>query len=235
MKIGMFSDSHYSSAELLGGIRRNNQSLRKIKEAYQYFAENQCDLVICLGDVIDQERDHQLEILHLQDIADVMKAYRDKMRTIVLMGNHDGFTFRVDDYYRILGEDCRPETISADGKTLLFLDACYFKNGKHYAPGDSDWTDTYYPHTDELSEQLSALSDSTVYVFMHQNIDPTVSKEHRLFNDALLREMFEKSGVVNTVFQGHYHPGNETEVNGIRYIAFPAMCENEACYFIHEL
>jgi manganese-dependent ADP-ribose/CDP-alcohol diphosphatase len=39
--------------------------------------------------------------------------------------------------------------------------------------------------------------------------------------------MLAASGKVKTVFQGHYHPGHENELNGIRYITLPAMCEGE--------
>ena len=50
----MFSDAHYSSAASTG-LRLNNQSLRKIREAYACFAEQGCELVVCLGDLIDTE------------------------------------------------------------------------------------------------------------------------------------------------------------------------------------
>ena len=53
MKIGLFSDSHYSSAEVTCQRRFNNQSLRKIREAMAAFQD--CDLVISLGDLTDVE------------------------------------------------------------------------------------------------------------------------------------------------------------------------------------
>ena len=47
-----------------------------------------------------------------------------------------------------------------------------------------------------------------------------------------MREIFEKSGKVKSVFQGHYHKGAENETGGIKYITLKAMCENEKAYYI---
>ena len=55
MKIGLYSDSHYSSAALTCEVRRNNQSLRKLEEAYRFFEKEGCRLAVCLGDLIDTE------------------------------------------------------------------------------------------------------------------------------------------------------------------------------------
>lgn len=43
------------------------------------------------------------------------------------------------------------------------------------------------------------------------------------------------SGVVHTVFQGHYHPGATSRYHGTDYLTLPAMCENEGCHFVFEL
>lgn len=232
MKLGFFTDSHYSTAELTDGNRFNNQSLRKIKEAYTFFEREKCDLVICLGDLIDHEASHDQEITNLTEVADVVKA--SPLRTIVVMGNHDGFSFEVDEFYQILGEACRPCSINIEGKHLIFLDTCYFKNGAHYMPGDTDWTDTFYPHADALKKQLSTLFGDT-YLFMHQNIDPSTPANHQVYNGAELREIIESEKNVKGVFQGHYHLGQESEYHGISYTSFRAMCQYEDAFWTIEL
>ena len=231
MKIGIFTDSHYSSKEITCECRLNNQSLRKIEEAYEYFERNGCDLVICLGDLIDTEDTVEKEIENLSLISQIIK--KSPLRTISLMGNHDAFVLTVEQFYSVLGID-PPKSICVDGRNLIFLDACYFKNGKHYAPGDWNWKDIYYPFADELKEELKSLAEP-VYIFIHQDIDPDIREDHNLSNDEEIFKIIEESGVVKAVFQGHYHPGKETVHNGIRYIALPAMCENEAAYRIFEL
>ena len=148
------------------------------------------------------------------------------------MGNHDAFTFVPQEFYRILGMDA-PSTIETGGKKLLFLDACYFKSGVHYMPGDSDWTDTFYPHVKELEAELN--SKQEIYIFIHQNLDTNIHESHLLHNAEQINEMLACSGNVKAVYQGHYHPGDRNMLGGIEYVAFPAMCENEDAVYILEI
>ena len=232
MKIGIFTDSHYSSAEKTCGKRYNSKSLAKMKEAFNEFSEKQCDLVIFLGDLTDTEATHQKEVQNIKEISGVLNA--QDMKIIVLMGNHDAFTFTPDDFYQTLGEKYRPENILQNGLNLIFLDACHFKNGNHYQPGDTDWTDTFYPDTNGLKEILSSVSGNT-YIFMHQNIDPDIRADHCLYNAEEVRHILEQSGKVKGVFRGHFHTGNASEYNGISYKTYPAMCETENGWFVAEL
>ncbi len=230
MKIGFFTDSHYSSQKITCGNRYNNKSLEKIKQAYKFFEKEKCDIVVCLGDLIDKEDSHQKEIENLKEVAEVIK--NSPLKTICLMGNHDAFTFTRDEFYEILGTE-KPKNIIFDNKALLFLDACYFKSGIHYMPGDSDWTDTFYPHLKELEQDLASSRD--VYLFLHQNIDLNIREDHRLYNSEELNELLKKNGGVKTVYQGHYHFGEESFYNDIRFKTFPAMCEKDEAYFIEEI
>ena len=232
LKIGVFTDSHFSSKEVTCGNRYNNLSLKKINAAFKYFLEEKCDLVICLGDLIDKEDEHTKEIDNLKKISEDLSKYH--LRTYVLMGNHDAFAFDEDEFYDILGEQYRPVNEYACNKNLIFIDACYFKNGNHYRRGDSDWTDTYYPKTNELETLLTDVTGNT-YIFMHQNIDPAIREDHRLFNADDVRVILEKSNKVKMVIQGHYHPGHKSEFNKILYVAYPAMCENESAYYVMEI
>lgn len=229
MKIGLFTDSHYSSAPLTCGNRLNNQSLRKIGEAMSVFADEKCDLVIILGDVTDTEPSRDKEEANLRQIAQVLDA--SGMDIICMMGNHDAFVFTPEDFYCILGQKYRPRPLARDGVNLLFLDACYFKTGVHYGPGDHDWTDTFYPHTEQLRQEL-ARCEGSVYVFVHQNIDPQVRADHCLHNAAQVREIIEESGKVKAVYQGHYHWGHRLVHNGVEYVTLAAMCENENAWRI---
>ena len=210
MKIGLFTDSHYSSSPVTCGNRLNNQSLRKIEEAMNAFVKERCDLVIILGDVTDTEPTREQEKQNLRQIAQVL----------------DDSGLKV---YGLIGEAYRPRLVRAEGVNLIFLDACYFHTGVHYAPGDTDWTDAFYPHTAELQNALSQLMGDT-YVFMHQNVDPEVRKDHCLCNAEQVRLLLETAGNVKAVYQGHYHAGHECCCNGIAYITLPAMCQNEGAY-----
>ena len=231
MKLGIFTDSHYSSQEITCGNRYNSKSLEKIKQAYHFFEEEKCDLVVCLGDLIDKETSHEKETKNLTEIAKVINE--SPLKSICLMGNHDAFAFTQNEFYEILGHNY-PENIEINGKTLIFIDACYLKNGNHYMPGDSDWTDTFYPHTQDLKKQLDEATGD-VYIFIHQNIDPNIREDHRLYNSEEINLILQKSEKIKAVYQGHYHPGTQSIHSRIKYITFPAMCENEFSYFIEEI
>jgi len=231
MKIGIFTDSHYSSRELSCGCRYNSLSLRKIKEAYSRFESEGCELIICLGDLIDTEATVEMEKENLRQIARVINA--SPIRTVCLMGNHDAFVLRAEEFYGILGLS-EPNDMHLGEKSLIFLDACYFKSGKHYAPGDSDWTDTYLPGEEELRKRLAEAKGDT-YIFIHQNIDSTVPNDHRLYNADRLIEIIGQCKKVKAVFQGHYHKGSDATLSGVRYITLPAMCEGEDRYLIKEI
>ena len=49
MKIGLYTDSHYSSQEVTCGCRYNSRSLDKIRAAYDFFERSSCDFlrIIC--------------------------------------------------------------------------------------------------------------------------------------------------------------------------------------------
>ena len=231
MKIGIFTDSHYSSAEITCGRRYNNRSLRKIKDAYDFFEKEKCDLVVCLGDLIDTESSVEKEIQNLEEIAKIIKD--SAIPTVCLMGNHDAFALERENFYEILGIPSAEE-LSFAGRRLIFLDACHFKSGRHYLPGDSDWTDCFLPSENDFKAKLDCITEDT-YIFIHQNIDPAVKSNHRIFNADKIFGFINESGAVKCVFQGHYHPGCESEYNGVRYITLPAMCENENAFRVYEI
>ena len=65
--------------------------------------------------------------------------------------------------------------------------------------------------------------------------DSQIRHDRRLLNEGELLQIIEESGHVNTVYQGHDHRGRETAQNGVKYVTFPAMCENEDCCFVMDL
>lgn len=232
MRLGIFTDPHYSTQDVTCGVRNNSKSLDKICEAYRLFERLNCDHAVCLGDLTDSEDSHEKEIENLKEIKSVISSF--SVPTVCLMGNHDAFSFTKDEFYGILGEDFIPADHVIGGKKLLFLDACYFKSGTQYMPGDSDWSDSYYPFEDNLKETVSSGKED-IFVFIHQNLDPSAPEPFRIFNEKSVNSILSECGKVKAVFQGHYHPGLVNEVNGIRYVTFPAMCEHEGAYFTEDI
>ena len=229
MKLGIFTDPHYSSAALTCGRRYNSRSLDKIRAALAEFSRAGCAMAVCLGDLIDREDDHAKEAANLGAVAAEIAA--SGLRVIVVMGNHDGFCFTPDEFYAILGEACRPRTMALDGRTLVFADACHYAAGGHYRPdGSHDWTDTFLPES-ELAALAEALRNAeAAHVFLHQNVDAAIREDHRVGNAAAARALLDAPNVIG-VHQGHYHPGCE---NG-KYHTYPAMCERDDAAFVVEI
>ena len=230
MKIGLFADAHYSSQELTCGKRRNNLSLGKLREGYAFFAEQNCGLCISLGDLIDKNDSHADDVRHLEEVRAVIAS--SGIETVCLMGNHDAFTFKKEEYYRILG-GCEPTDRLIDGKRLIFLDSCYFHTGERYTPAGGDWTDCFLPGENAFLSRLSESEEDAV-VFLHHDIDPAVPEDHRLFNADALFAGIRDSEKVKIVFQGHYHPGMQSHCGDVRYITLPAVCENDDAFFVFD-
>ena len=127
MKIGLYSDPHYSSHELTGGNRYNNRSLDKMKAAYADFEAAGCDLIVCLGDLTDTEDTREREEQNMEQIAALFAAC--PIPTVCVMGNHDAYVFEPEDFYALLG-GCEPLDWIAEGKTLMFLSATFFLTTK---------------------------------------------------------------------------------------------------------
>jgi alkaline phosphatase len=227
MKIGIFTDCHYSSAQLTCGNRRNSRSLEKIQRTAD--ALSRCDLVICLGDLIDCDETREKTIENLKCVSSIIRSIPAPF--ICVLGNHDLYAFEKDQFKLITGFTLAPYTIQKEGKTLIFLDACFQSNGKPYSPyGNWDWTDAGLTDISLLGQELECAQEP-VYIFLHQNIDPNVEKRHIIRHADRIRALLEKSGKVKAVIQGHYHEGMESVINGIPYITLPAMCTLEEGYY----
>ncbi|MBQ7322057.1 MAG: metallophosphoesterase [Clostridia bacterium] len=234
MKLGLFTDPHYCDQDVTCRTRRPVLSYGKIREAMETFVREKVDFVLCLGDIIDKCDDPQVNIEKTREIADLIHSYA--LPFYSLMGNHDANVFTQREFNELVNRHSFPSPVSITvcGKELILLDANYNDDGSSYAPGEVNWKNTYIPE-EQLRTREQKLNDPTVteaYVFMHQNLDPEVQQDHIVHNAEAVRKMIRASGKVKAVFQGHYHKGHETIIDGIPYHTLPAMCEGEENRFI---
>ena len=224
MKIGLFADPHDSTKAVSCVTRRPSLSWGKIQRAMEAFEA--ADLVVCLGDLTDDCEDPRDNAPRLKALSGMIRSYGKPFYS--LMGNHDCNVF-TREAFDTLGGSRPPFSLTMDGKALIFLDANYTREGKPYAPGTVDWTDTAIPgdQLDQLRQTLEAPEVTDAFIFVHQNLDPNVQWQHIIANHAEVREILEASGKVRRVIQGHYHPGRDSVINGIEYHTLPAMCEGE--------
>lgn len=230
MKIGLYSDPHYSSQEITCGNRYNSRSLDKMKAAYRDFEAAGCDLIVCLGDLTDTDESKEKEIENMRQIAVLFATC--PIPTVCVMGNHDAYVFESEEFYALLG-GCEPLDFLTEGGTLIFLDANHNPDGSVYHPHAFHWDECYLP-TEGLAERLAA-AEGDVTVFLHQDLDEGCPADHRPVNAAEVRRILRDSGKVKTVYQGHFHWGADTEEDGVRYVTLPAMCCYDNTHRIIEL
>ena len=228
MKLGLFSDPHYCPKDVTCGTRRPALSFGKIREAMEAFRAAEVDLVVCLGDLVDECGTTEENIAAAEALSAMIRSFG--IPVFCVPGNHDYQNFTRVEFDRYTGGMCAPSVYRAEnGKTLIFLDANCADDGTVYRRDALDWTNAYLTEEqrDILQSALASEETAEAVIFLHQNLDPEVEYHHIVRNAAEVREILRSSGKVKRVIQGHYHPGKESVVDGIPYRTLPAMCEGE--------
>lgn len=229
MKIGLFTDPHYSD-KAASSTRLHSLSYEKIQNAMKYFKENEVELVICLGDLTDDCVDINDNPKALEKLTKMINSYGIKFYS--LMGNHDCHSFTKEEFDELTNSAYPPFKIETDNAVLIFLDCNYSDNGEKYKVREVDWTNTFLPNEQisRLKEALDTTKDK--YIFLHQNLDNDVEDHHIVHNAEDIRRILEKASV-KLVIQGHYHLGHDNRINGVDYHTLAAMCEGyQNCYEI---
>jgi alkaline phosphatase len=107
---------------------------------------------------------------------------------------------------------------------FIVLDSCFRSDGMPYGRKNFEWTDPNIPaaELEWLKADLNSTTKKTV-VFAHQRLD--VSNHYGVKNADSVRKVFEESGRVLAVFQGHSHKNDHNEIGGIHYCTLVAMVE----------
>ncbi len=228
MKIGLFTDTHYSDKTEPSTNRYHARSYEKVKAAMEYFKKNGAELVICLGDLTDDCINIRDNKKALRTISELIKSYEIPFYS--LMGNHDYLSFTRKEFNNIT-RAYPPFTHGFERSILVFLDCNYEDNGKIYKKRNIDWTNTYLPKNQfKMLKNVIETEKREIYIFSHQNLDTEIDKNHIVRNANEVIALL-KRGNVKAVIQGHYHGGHDTEINGIKFHTLKATCENEDGYY----
>ncbi len=226
LKIGLIADPHYST-ETQTGSRYPTRSLGRIEAAAEAFRSAGVSLILCLGDMINDDGGCNEE--NLRRICRPLLL--TGIECLLVQGNHDRELFTSEQLAELSGMTAAPFCAVRGGVRMITLDANYNTGGTPYRLRDIDWTDSLLPE-----DQLAFLRDSLAagpedaYIFIHQCLDPNAEAHHILKNASEVRSVINKSGRVRGVFQGHYHPGLYSAVDGIPYRTLPAVCESGSLY-----
>lgn len=230
IRIGLFTDSHYSTQKITEETRRPDLSETKLWEAVYAFLHNQVSVVICLGDLVngmDSDADNRANLRVIT--APLHKLREAGVRVCCIRGNHDAEVFDETEFAELSALETAPLKVSIEGVRFIMLDASFTSAGLPYKKHNIDWTDAYIDNRQltDLSDQLiqGSRDGESVYMFTHQNLDPNVEERHIISNAEQVRGILEEHGCVRAVYQGHYHKGARNIHNGIQYITLPAMCE----------
>lgn len=148
--------------------------------------------------------------------------------TYYVLGNHDMYDLSKAEFLSAVGAHATTWSFDLGGFHIVALDAEFTKTGQDF--GHSFWiVQGTIPaaQLDWLRRDLAATSLPTV-VFIHQPLNemqdlggPSVS------NWADVRAALAGSGRVISVFQGHAHENRHEVIDGIHYVTFAAMVDDD--------
>ena len=228
LRFGLITDPHYADTPSKGK-RFYRESLGKVREAVDRIRAERVAFLAELGDFKDMEAGETAARTLSHLIAIEREFQRFGGPTYHVLGNHD-----MDNLSKTQVMTAITNTGIAGDRTyygfskgrirFIVLDATFDQNGRDYDHGNFDWKDANVPpaQLDWLAKELTTATDPVI-VFVHQRLDG--DGHASIKNRAAVRARLESSGKVLAVFQGHDHPGAQSEINGIHYYTLKAVVE----------
>ncbi len=212
LKIGLVTDVHWAD-QPTAQSRYYRDADEKLLSFINEMNEFLPDFIIECGDFIDSLWDET----EWDYIVKVFNSFEGEKYHV--MGNHGGFNR--PEWLKKTGYAASYYSFDKNGFHFIVLDAHYNELGTGYP----DSLDKSYIPPFELSwleEDLKKTSFPTI-VFIHHRLDGTGI--HFVKNASSVREIFENSGKVAAVFQGHNHLSDERTINNIKYYTIEAMVD----------
>lgn len=221
LRVGLVTDMHYADKPSAGS-RHYRLTLQKLREAAGEFSKAPIDMLVELGDFIDAAETVEVELGYLKKIQSEFELLA-KERHYVL-GNHCVDTLTKKEFLAEVGQERSFYSFDREGTHFVVIDSCFRSDGVGYERKNFHWTDANVPQhqLDWLKEDLRSTNLPTI-VFAHQRLDPSGS--HEVKNAAAVRTIFEESGKVKLVLQGHSHQNDLQDIRGIHYCTLVAMVE----------
>jgi len=221
LRVGLVTDLHHADKPC-SGSRHYRETLGKLAEAATQFEKDKVNFVVELGDLIDAADSVETEQHYLKTINREFAAI-SKDRHYVL-GNHCVDTLTKAEFLGGVEQERSYYSFDRGEFHFIVLDSCFRSDGEPYGRKNSKWNDSNIPvmELEWLQADLKSTRKKTI-VFAHQRLD--VSTDHGVKNCPEVRRIFEDSGKVLTVFQGHSHQNDLKDIGGIHYCTLVAMVE----------
>jgi predicted phosphodiesterase len=221
VRIGLVTDLHYADKPAAGS-RHYRETPDKLAEATAQFLGNQPDFIVELGDFIDAADSVDTELGYLKRIHKEFLPICSQRHHV--LGNHCVYTLNKREFLNVVEQPKSYYSFDVGDFHFIVLDSCFRSDGMPYGRKNFEWTDPNIPaaELEWLKADLNATEKQTV-VFAHQRLD--VSNHYGVKNADSVRSLFEASGRVLAVFQGHSHKNDHNEIGGIHYCTLVAMVE----------
>ena len=243
-KIGIVTDIHHANKDPKIG-RYYKMSAAKLEEAVKEFNSQNVDMMISLGDVVDND------IKNYTAIDSVFRIFNGTVYKV--LGNHDFIApysqERQDSLFRIMGIKERYQPVRKKGIRLLLLDGtdvAVFSHpegseghimARHVldslqasgSPNNRDYNGGIgYKQMEWLRYQLerAAVNEESVICLCHMPMMPLGGK-YTLFNSPEVTQILESSPWVKAVITGHHHPGSYDMKGGVHYLSMKGMVQGE--------
>lgn len=243
LKIGIIADCQYCNCDF--SERWNNdyrQGQQRLQKAVEKLNSSKVDMVFHLGDFIDRDFESYKKVKPIFDKL-VMPSY-------FVLGNHEFsvadslkekvletldlkkayYTVQKNDWFFVVldGTDISPYR-SSDPDKIEYANqqmTYYEKLGRSQAKpwngaigqGQLEWLETQLQEADK--QKLNTI------VLAHFPVLPLAALN--LWNDVEIVQILENHKSVKAYFNGHHHPGNYKEQNGIHYITFQGMVRSQS-------
>jgi alkaline phosphatase len=172
IKLGLMTDIHYADMNQRG-TRVFRDSLPKMRQVIDSLLQNQADILVELGDLIDTPS-RATKDTDLQTLQTINAEFaRFGHRRHYVLGNHCLWKLSKREFFAALN---RPPishySFNKKGWHFVVLDACFRGDGARYDSGNFVWTDCDIPRyqAEWLKCDLKANNLPTV-VFVHQRVD----------------------------------------------------------------
>jgi predicted phosphodiesterase len=231
LRFGVVTDIHNADIPD-AGARTYRQSPEKLKEFVDTMNRYKPDFIIELGDFKDMSQpiSEEKTLGYLRQTESVYSCFAGPRYHV--LGNHDEDCISKDQFYSVASNTgiSKAKTFysfTRNGVHFIVLDACFDSAGRGYSKGNFKWSDSNIP----LKEQVWLKKDlkkarNPVIVFVHQLLDGN-GEAYYVRNAAAIRQILEESQKVKAVFQGHYHEGKYTMMNGIHYYTLKSLIEGK--------
>lgn len=146
-----------------------------------------------------------------------------------VIGNHDLYNLDKSQYLNVLEMDTMYYSFDAGSYHFIVIDVQYAEDGSNLAhtyTGVAGFVPE--PEFEWLRVDLKAAERPTI-VFVHQMLDDFIEEWGRatVLNQIALQQLFAADGDVIAVFQGHDHANVHNVIDGIHYVTFEALVDQE--------